>query len=208
VKKMLFILGLAVLFAVVMAAPALAYQPTMEPSPGNAYVLPSALWYGADDWWEVDAAGNFIDHLGGTDAIPADYDVWIVFGWITPIRGQAVTIPSSYLTAITVKDAQNHKVLQVSTSEAKGLWTVVYNPGAMPAFNKAEAPGWQRDWYVKLPELAAGTYTGTNVQIYTRIITDSSFDGTEWAKHAQQRPLKNFPETVTDSFSFTIAQGE
>lgn len=206
-KKMLFIQGIAVLFAVVMAAPALAYQQPVAPSPGNAYVLPSAVWYGADDWWEVDAAGAFIDHFDGA-AIPADYDVWICFGWITPIHGQAVTLPSSYLTAITVKDAQNHNVLRVPASEAKSLWTVVYNAGTMPAFNKAEATGWDRDWYVKLPELAAGTYTGTNVQTYTRIITDSSFDGIEWAKHAQQRPLKVLPGTVTDPFSFTIADSE
>ena len=83
-KKMLLVLGLAVLFAVVMAAPALAYQPLMAPAPGNAYVVPSAVWFGADDWWEVDAAGNFIDHFGGTNAIPADYDIWIVFGSIHP----------------------------------------------------------------------------------------------------------------------------
>jgi hypothetical protein len=208
VKKMLFILGIAVLLAVVLAAPALAYQPTMGLSPGNAYVVPSAVWFGADDWWEVDAGGNYIDHWGGTDAIPAGYDVWIVFGWITPIRGQAVTTPSAYLTAVTVKDEQNRIVLRVPSTEAKGLWSVVYNAGAVAAFNKAETPGWERDWYVKLPELAAGTYTGTDVQTYTRIITDSSFVGGEWLKHAQQRPLKVFPAIVTDPFSFTIAKSE
>ena len=104
-----------------------------------------------------------------------------------------MTIPSSYLTAITVKDAQGHNVLRVPCSEAKSLWTVVYNAGTIPAFNKAEASGWDRDWYVKLPKLPAGTYTGTNIQTYTRVITDSSFIGGEWSKHAQQRPIELLP---------------
>jgi hypothetical protein len=70
-------------------------------------------------------------------------------------------------------------------------------------------PGWDRDWYVKLPTpLEAGTYAGTNVQTYKRVITDSSFVGGEWAKHAQQRPLKLFPATMRDPFSFTIAPSE
>jgi hypothetical protein len=203
-KKTLLVVALALLLALVVAAPAFAWQAPATPQPGNAYVIPSDQWFGANDWWEIDANGAATDHRGNVDAIPAEYNVWIAFGWASPIRGTIQNIPFTYLNAFTISDASGNVVWSMPAAVAQSYWSIVYNVGKHPAFNKADATYWERDWYVELPPLAAGSYTGSTVQTYTRIITDSSFAGHNWSKHAQQRPLKVAPGTFTDSFAFTV----
>jgi hypothetical protein len=196
--------ALALLLALVVAAPALAWQAPMPPEPGNAYVVPSDQWFGDNYWWEMLPNGDFKDHWGNVDAIPADYDVWITFGWASPIRGTIQNIPFTLLHAFTISDANGEVVWSMSAAVARSYWSILYNMGKLPAFNKASATYWARDWFVELPPLAAGSYSGSTVQTWTRIVTDSSFMGETWSKHAQQRPLHLTPGTHTDSFAFTV----
>ena len=207
VKKTLLVVALALLLTLVAAAPALAWQTPTPPEPGNAYVYPMAeAGYGLHLWWEVDAAGLEIDHWGNTDAIPAAYNIWVVFGWASPIRGTVQNLPRTLLYDSTIKDVTTGDVVwPTSALDFQSYWTILYRyPDNIPAFNKASAPCWERDWYVELPSLDSGSYSGSMTETVTRVVTDSSFIGETWSKHAQQRPLKARPGTTTYTFAFTV----
>ena len=203
-KRIAIVMALALLLTLAVAAPALGYQAHKVPEPGEAYIFPMSEFYGANIWWEVDADDNYIEHLADVTPIPADYPIYICFGWVSPIRGTVVTLPRTDLYAFSLLDAAGDEVWSISATAAKAKWSVVYKSDDAPAFNKESATVWARDWYQQV-DLPAGTYTGTTMETVRRMITDSSFAGLEWSKHAQQRPLKVAPGHYVYTFAFTVA---
>lgn len=206
-KRLLLFAVLAIACLGLLAAPALAWYQPMQP--GNAYVFPFGTM--GDDgivysfWGELDSvSGEEVWH-DQTEAIPKGDAVWLMFGWVSPTRGTVQTLPRIDRYAFSVSGPEGYS-FSISGAASRAVWSPVYLWGVGPAFNKAEAPYWGRDWWRKLGVLSSGVYTGTASETVTRTITDTAFMGEEWAKHAQQRPSKYPPGTYQyDDFSFTVA---
>jgi hypothetical protein len=207
-KKLLLVSVLAVALLGLLASPAFAYQATLTPQPNSAYVVPAQEWFGGNIVNFTDSTGNWsTDEFvpGGPVTIPSGYNVWILWGWGSPIRGTVQNIPSDLLSSFSVS-GDNGYSWALSAAAAQPLWTDLYNAGTGPAFNKANASIWQRDWYVDLGPLADGSYAGSTIQTYTRPVTDSTFTGDTWVKHAQQKPIKLAPGTSYYTFAFIVGQ--
>jgi len=212
-KRLLLVLVLAVSLLGLLAAPAFAHNHYLQREPGNAYVFATAfmdgsttvtLWF---EWAPVDGVYDEVFH-DQTEAIPANYTVWLVNGGGSPIRGTVQNWPRIDRWAFTLAGPGGYS-WAISGAASRAVWSPVFYWGMVPAFNKANTTFWARDWWLKLPNqpLASGTYTGTATERVTRIITDSSFTlDQDWARHAQQRPNKIMPGTYPwPDFSFTIA---
>jgi opacity protein-like surface antigen len=200
-KRLLLVCVLAVALLALLAAPALAWQPPETMQPGNAYVGVMSEVFG-NYWYDLDASGTPVFH-DGTEAIPSGDHVWLSFGWGSPIRGTIQNFPSHGLYGLEVSGPEGYS-WSISQAASKQQWSVLYNGGPGPAFNKASTTIWVRDWYVDLGVLGVGTYSGKTTETYTRPVTDSSFMYDPWVKHEQQRPIKVPPGTNHYTFAFTM----
>lgn len=206
-KRFLLMLVLAVACLGLLASPAFAWYQPMQP--GNAYVYPFGTM--GDDgivytyWGELDPINGEEVWHDQTEAIPKDDTVWLMFGWTSPIRGTIQNLPRIDRFAFSLSGPEGY-AFSISGAASRAVWSPVYLFGVFPAFNKAEATYWGRDWWQKLSVLSSGVYTGTTSETVTRMITDSTFGSDEWVRHAQQRPYKIPPGTYQyDDFSFTVA---
>ena len=206
-KRLLLFAVLVAACVGLLAAPAFAYYQPAQPE--NAYVLP--FGFVGDDgilytyWTDLDPiSGEEVWH-DSTEAIPKEATVWLAMTLVSPIRGTVRNFPQTDLYALSLSGPEGY-AWSISGAASRAVWSPIYLYGVMPAFNKAEATYWARDWWQKLGVLSSGVYTGTTTERVTRLITDSSFMGDEWAKHAQQRPYKLPPGTYQYDFSFTVAE--
>jgi opacity protein-like surface antigen len=155
-KRLILACVLAVALMAVLAALALAYQDPETMQPGNAYVGAFSEVFG-NYWWSVDATGT-PDFREGTEAISSGYDVWLCFGWGSPIRGTIQNLPAHGLYALDVSGPEGYR-WSISEAQSKAKWSTLYDGGLGAAFNKPSTTRRVRDWYVELGVLDAGDHS-------------------------------------------------
>lgn len=211
-KRLLFLALVALLVLAclgLLASSALAWQAPWSPQPNSAYVIPLSEVFGGNICYYFDSNLNETDlyNPSGPVAIPSGYAVYIFWGFGSPIRGTIQNIPFDLPSSYAVSGDHGFS-WSLSAAAALPMWTNVFNAGTGPAFNKENATIWERQWYDQLGTgaLADGSYTGSTIETTTRPITDSSFTGDTWFKHAQKKPIKFFPGSATYTFAFTVGQ--
>lgn len=209
-KKLLLILVIVVL-AGLLAAPAFAYQPPPTMTTGQAWVIPRPELWGGNFWVElVDDEIVFRD--SDAEYIPADYDVWMLLGWVGATKGTLKSLPAwdrfSFELTGPSFDALPGGRWSQGESASRAHWSVSFFAGTGPAFNRPEVPYYERDLYWHLGSLEPGYYSGTTKERLTRTVADLTWDfgiGDEWVKHAQQTPMITRAFSATYSPHFTIA---
>jgi hypothetical protein len=162
-KRLLFILGCALLLLGVTAAPALAAYPVTWQT-DTAYVH---IWWGSEPivWTEFDAPttdpnANMIWH-SGEEAIPPEYDVCLAMmvGDAAP-RGQVAKWANVMTASFDLDGPDGQMPLQMGVQEVRRHWNAPEAWGTTPYFNKEEGNLWMMSWTFDLGTLVPGTYGG------------------------------------------------
>lgn len=163
-RKLLFVLGCALLLLGVVTAPALAAYPVTWET-GTAYVH---IWWGSEPivWTEFDAPvtdpnANWIWH-SSEEAIPADYDVCLamMLGDAAP-RGQVAKWANLMTASFDLDGPDELMPLQMGAKEVRRYWNAPEVWFTTPYFNKEEGDLWMLSCTIDLGPLAPGAYEGT-----------------------------------------------
>lgn len=190
-KRMTLVVALAMVLALVVAAPAFGFAVTPD---DGAYVFPyDGSWTGVVD-------GEMVTLNDPGTPIPAGTSVWISSGWITYTRGRAQTIPQYLLYKLSI----NGDPVVPTFAAGKLIWSKVYAESlydVYPPFNpRIGAKMFTRDWWVPLGVLDEGTYAGVLTEKYTHTTTDlmgGYYDG-------QFHPFMIGAGTTDYPFSFIV----
>lgn len=163
-RRLLLVLGCALLLLGVLAAPALAAYPVTWET-GTAYVH---IWWGSEPivWTEFDAPvtdpnANWIWH-SSEEAIPADYRVCLAMMLGDPAPRGQVAKWANLMTAEFAMDGPDALMpLEMGTKEVRRHWNAPEVWFTTPLFNKEEGDLWMMSWTLDLGTLALGTYEGT-----------------------------------------------
>jgi hypothetical protein len=166
-KRFAIVTGLAILLALAVAGPAVAFATT---PPDGAYVWP----YDGGSWGTVvDGLQTDVWNPPGTP-IPAGTDVYIGSGWITYTRGLSKILPSTLLYKVAPTGDASHPL--VTYTQGKTYWSISYIdptvPELYPAFNeKLGAKAYVRDWWCPLSG-ETGDYDLTLFEKFRHTTTD------------------------------------
>ncbi len=163
-RRLLLVLGCALLLLGVLAAPAFAAYPVTWET-GTAYVH---IWWGSEPivWTEFDAPvtdpnANWIWH-SSEEAIPADYRVCLAMMLGDPAPRGQVAKWANLMTAEFAMDGPDALMpLEMGAKEVRRHWNAPEVWFTTPLFNKEEGDLWMMSWTLDLGTLAPGTYEGT-----------------------------------------------
>ena len=129
-RKLMMLVGLALLLALVLAVPAFGFATT---PPDGAYLWP---WDGGSWGTVVDGEMTDVWNPPGTP-IPAGTDVYIGSGWLAYTRGLVKTLPQYLLYKIAPTGDPAHPL--VTYAQGKTYWSVMYQEAGIeeiyPPFN-------------------------------------------------------------------------
>lgn len=216
-KKLLFLLGCALLLLAVAAAPAAAadkiqWQVVVGPHwTGEPYII----WvdFTNKTWSDVDENNNYFT------AVPASAtDVAIVDVSLFVTSGNCKVFAKALFQRMTVDDPNGTQVIipPVDESNCHKFWTPLYRPNdftsiygpALP-YNPRIGGGmmWEMDWKVPLPlnsegKLTPGPYKVTYNQMLTHTCADPMFPGRVpgrvlWPPIGHAAPWWDEPGTLT-----------
>jgi len=170
-KKLLFLIGCALLLLLATAAPALA----------------DAINYQVNVYGEgigrVDESAKTVTPV---DAVPVGADVRIQGAWLTTSFGLSNSAPDAILERLTVLDPKGNPVpaCEVDESNCHGFWAAPFLLSEWDTPMSWETPYnpnrnagvWMRLWLVPFVPLTRGTYTIFYTEVWTRAIADPMWD--------------------------------
>ena len=177
-RKLMMLVGLALLLALVLAVPAFGFATT---PPDGAYLWP----YDGGSWGTVvDGQQTDVWNPPGMP-IPAGTDVYIGSGWIAYTKGLVKTLPQYLLYKVVPTGDAQHPL--VTYAEGKSYWSVMYREAGIeelyPPFNpKLGAKLWMRDWWCPLAG-DKGDYQLTLIEKFRHTTTDLCGDYFEGQLH-------------------------
>ena len=164
-KRITLVVALAMVLALVFAAPAFGWAVTPE---DGAYLFPF------DNTWYDVAGGDIVAIYDASVPIPAGTSVWVTSGWITYTRGLAQSIPQCLFYKLSI----GGEPVVPTFAAGKLIWSKVYAEDLSdiyPAFNpRIGAKMFARDWWAPLGVPDAGACSGVLTEKFAHTTTDLS----------------------------------